>query len=240
MTIPNGFMTSDAEELEFEESLKGLDISFPVPDVSDSGEAVETAAWVESPRVMLETLTNELNAVLTECEARLFNDVVIQLKPEYLGESSNKQQDLIWMALKLSFVGKTVALVNVIQPTPFRAETAFELGKMIYHGNSLEFDRAISKYKSELVTLATWIKAKEILSGTVKQDDEAAEKRRSASLDDVKRAYDLLLERGDNPTKDRITEVLRNWGLTIGGSRANKLKREVEKQSAVRPPDCAD
>ncbi len=231
----------DPDDLELEESLKGFDISFSIPDLSDSGDAETAAAWVESPRVMLEALSNELNEILKYCEPRLYDGVVIQLKPEWFDDSLEIKTDLIWLAFSLGFSAGIVDLVNTIQPTPFRGEILAELGKFIHHGNTPEFDRAISNYKSELVKLTKWIKAKEILSGKVKSDDaSSAPQRKSANLDDVKRAYEHLIESGKKPTKEHIIQVIKGWNLTLGSDRAQAMKRQVEKQSAVRPPETAD
>lgn len=229
------FFDDDDDEAEFEESLKGLDISFAVPEPTDDAEVA--AKWVNAPDEMLETLTIQLNAILSKCEARLFDGVSIQLKPEYLVESSAEKQTLVFMSLSLGFTADNVDLTNAIQQTPFRGETARHLSKMLYQGNSLQFDAAIADYKSSLRVLANWIYAKAILSGKA---SARTTKTKSADIDDVKKAWNELHEQGVNPTKENIANLIRSWDLTIGTSRAHKLKREIEKQSAVRPPNSAD
>ena len=229
-------IVTDAEEEAFEESLKGLNISFAVPDPDDS--AHEAAEWVASPDVMLVALTAELNEVLSLCEARLYDGVLIQVKPDFM---DNAQMDLTLRAFSLGDRAKFVDLVNSIQPTPFQSQKLRRMQSLMFSGNTPEFDRAISDYKAELRKLALWIKAKEILSGEVKSDDASpAQQRKSANIDDVKRAYEQLIESGEKPTKERIIQVIRDLNLKLGSDRAQAMKRQVEKQSAVRPPETAD
>jgi hypothetical protein len=235
MLFSSDDITTDADEAEFGESLRGYDISFALPDPSAIAE--QAAKWVDSPNVMLEILTNDLNQILSKCEARLFDEVLIQMKPEYVGESSPARMHVVFMAISLGETAKTVDLVNAIQTTPFAGETIWHLGKMLYRGNSPEFDGAVSRYKSSLKDLANWIHAKRILSGNAVSSPE---KRKSADIDDFKRAFSELKQKGVRPTKENIGDLLRSWNMTIGTTRAHSLKREIERQSAVRPPESAD
>jgi hypothetical protein len=162
-----------AFDLAMEESLKDLDLSFPVPDLSHCHDAETAAAWVKSPRLMIETLTLRLNEILERCEARKFPGTVIQLKPKYIYTDEEKRQSrftskmlfLTGVAFILMRSGRIVDTVNLIQPTPFKGEVLVELGKCLHCGDTPEFDRSIKCYKEALIKLAVWIKAKDILNG---------------------------------------------------------------------------
>lgn len=157
-------------DLEMEESLKDLDISFPVPDLSNCRDAETADAWVKSPRLMLERLTVRLNEILQRCEARSFPGTVIQFKPKYIYTDDDKHPSrftpkllfLTSVSAILLRCGYLVDLVNTIQPTPFKGEILVELGKCVHLGDTPEFDHAINCYKGELRKLAVWIKAKEL------------------------------------------------------------------------------
>ncbi len=153
-----------SRKLEWEERRKNLDISFPVPvlDLSDCRNAETAAAWAESPRLMLETLTFRLNEILERCEPRSYG-FVLELKPEYISRQGTSI--LINMSCTLNNCGSIVDLVNTIQPTPFKGEILVQLGKSILPGKTSELTRLINCYKRELRKLAIWIKAKEIKKG---------------------------------------------------------------------------
>ena len=109
------------------------------------------------------------------------------------------------------------------------------------HSNSLEFHQSIRDYKSDLYQLADWIKAKQILSGESPPSDvDTGKKRQSASIDDMWRAVNELRQREVNPTKEKCVDLIRSWGMTIGGNRAHKMLHQLKKQSAFRPPESAD
>jgi len=143
-------------KLEWEERRKNLDISFPVPDLSDCRNAETVDAWVESPKLMLETLTFRLNEILERCEPRSYG-FVLELKPEYI--TLQGKSILINMSCTLNNCGDIVDLVNTIRPTPFKGEILVQLGKSILPGKTSELTRLINCYKRELWKLAEWIKA---------------------------------------------------------------------------------
>lgn len=184
---PDDYSAIDFTEFDAEmrESLKSADLSFPVPDLSDCDDAEVAAAWVKSPKLMLQTLTFRLNEILEICEARSFPGTTIQLKPKYIYTDEEKRlQRLSTKAVLLTGVafvflkcGHIVDIVNSIQATPFEGKILVEFARCIHLGNTPEFDRSIKCYKGALRQLAIWIKARSIQNGN--ETDEPSEAPRT-------------------------------------------------------------
>ena len=232
---------SEATDAEIEEYLEGLDLRFPVTKPSSS--STDAAHWVRNPNEMLRSLTVSLNKVLDRCEARLYDGFQIQLKPEFITDRKNGVSPMLFDALHLTEVARIVELTNFIQPTPFATEIIPNLISQLYQGTSPEFNQAIDSYKHGLRRLADWIHTRQIIGGEVVPhtgENYDQTKPRSANYDDVKQACEELKQRGERPTKERIGKFLRDRHLTIGTTRVHRLKRQVEKQSAVRPSESTD
>jgi hypothetical protein len=148
---------------EWVEGLKDRDVSFRVPvlDLSNCDEVeVTAAAWLKSPRMMLETLAARLNEVIERCNLLPVRGLVFEVKREcfsYPGLS-----DLYNLSCTLHICGLIVDYVNSIQPTPLKGEILVQLGKSVLPGRTPELNRCIDCCKRELTKLAKWIKIKEI------------------------------------------------------------------------------
>ena len=189
----------------------------PGDTIMDAGEI---AYFADHPALLSRTMARDLVELQTQ------------------GPSCVHKDWMIWSMSPLVQPSRYYRLFAAMVPTcPVNFEVFVKLRNAVVGGHLSDFDMLFDAAREELAVFELWLY---LTNWTDPDDDETSLKRRSATSDDVKRAYDVIVERGDNPTKDRITEVLRNLGLTIGGSRAHKLKRDIEKQSAVRPPDCAD
>ena len=211
MFVPDAYMTSDADEASFEGSLKSLDISFAVPEPTDNADTA--ASWVKSPELMLKTLTEELNGILSICEARHFDGLVIQIKHEFLTADGNSDSlELVVIALFLGHYEKCLDLVNCIQLTPFSGDVIRNLKRVIYKGNTIEFDLAINGWKKALQQLADWGQVRHLLNG-----ESGAKKDENRGLShEVDEAQKILSQ---DPRTEIIRQIMIEHADWVSGKR---------------------
>jgi len=215
-------ITTDADEDALEESLKGFDISVTVPQPSEN--AGTAATWVKSPDLMLKSLTERLNDVLSICEARLFDGIQIQVKHEYLEEHRTRtppdrvpalivsHSDITFIAMISGHNQKRVDLVNSIQPTPFSGEIIRDVNREIDPGNTKEFDQAITRWKKALQQLADWIRMRQLLDGNADIHDNKPQSRSSENVEIQK----VISE---DPRTEIIRQIIRDNPDWVNGKR---------------------
>ena len=229
--LPEYFETDESES-QFESELIDIDVRFEPSDLWEESSVI--ASWVTSPEIMFGYLVDQLNVILADCEYRLFDKLILQLKPERLKPACFDSVDLHFDAAR-------VDLVNLIRKTPLNGESLRTLGCELVAGNSHALDHAFEMYKRELQKLNVWIGARQLLSDLPKsQSIEKQARKPTAQMEDVEAAIDTLQKQSLKPTKEALGALLRERGFTLSNTKLNTMKNRAEKQSAVRPPDSAD
>ena len=229
---------SDDCNLEIVQTIEGFNITFEPPEVG--GNDTNVAAWVRSPQKMLDDLVDELRSIFEQCDLVVFkgdNTLHIVVKPEY----RQCRDEVRFICMYLHSTARVIDLVNLIRQTPVNGQSLRNLGRKIVNGNTPKLGQAFTAWRDELTQFGVWVHALRSIDPKscplVTPPDRTT---RSATIEDVQVAYDALVEQKVKPTKDAIGAYLREHSMTAGGTRLNTMKRTVEKQSAVRPPESAD
>lgn len=215
------FFQTDEDEDSIEELVKGFDISITVPEPSENTATV--AEWVRSPMLMLQALSDQLNEVLAFCEPRLYDRVMIQVKPEYLKEHEEiktpQKGDLIRVLSELTFIRlllshtrMLVDLANDVQRTPFSGDTIAQLQQQLYRGNTHEFDQAVTEWKNALQKLANWIRVKQLVNGEQFDSNDASSGR---SHENAELAQGLA----NDPRTEVLRQIIRDHPEWVNGKR---------------------
>jgi len=238
--------TSDDSNPEIVEIIEGFNITFEQPEAG--GEDTKVAAWVLSPQMMFDYLADELRRVFENCQLVAFkggNTMQIVVRPEFRNDSPDRMSEAAHLSFSWHFDANTIDLVNLTRQTPVNGQSLRNLAREICNGNTPKQGQAFTVWSNELRRLGIWVHALRSIDPKLypplpRPEGTTEERKRSATIEDVRAAFDSLVKQKVKVTKDALGKRLRELGYSKGSGPLNVMKNQIEKQSAVRPPDSAD
>lgn len=139
---------------------------------------------------------------------------------------------LLWSFSPLIQSGRYYRRLSSLIPScPFTFAVFVKLGDAWRSGDKNAIAEVIEEVREEVASFSLWVE----LRFPVPAEAEGDEKRRkSANLEDVKLAMDEIRTEGNEPTKDLLGSYLRRKGFSIGGTRLNLIKRQLENRNDMR------
>lgn len=190
-----------------------------IPTPTDAAE--RAAQWTKDPMEMLIDLTAGLNSVLCDCRMQ-FTDTSNGPKTSfYLAYEKEPLARVLGPLTLLNHLWRTAIIRNTIQQTPFNPQTIRELKHFLLTPvdeppkQDDKLNKLVDAYHEELRHLADWIESRKILDGkrTPTTPTEAPDcpdsKVPTASFEDVRAAFEQILQQGIWPTKDKVGELVR-------------------------------
>ena len=200
-----------------------------------SYRATRVAEWLKDPPTMLVHLTETLNALLSCCRYRYFDQAVIEVNSDEIDPMG---------ILVCAIIGQLLTDIeilrirNSIQATPLNLEFIDDVRKHfvvciqppVQLQSLHELTDAITHYKFQLQILADWIEAQAIYLNK-KQPQKNAEENDTNRAEDVKYAALAIGKSGKKVTKDSVGKYIRKvLKKPIANNLLNKELGDLRKE----------
>ena len=196
-------------------AMEALRIVFGENPADALDDVAEVEYYAQNPDVLATTLAKDF--------AKLITVDIFGRKDDDESISNN----LLWSFSPLMQSERYYRLLSTLIPSsPVNYRAFLELGVAVRDRNEEALIKAIDFAREEIALFSLWLAMRD---ETSKQQEQIENRRKSASLEDARRAIDEIRSEGKHPTKELLGQHLRQKGFSVGGSRLNRMKRQIER-----------